>query len=316
VVNLDEPWVRALIDTTFLDEGRVRSSFRSRFLDSLRIRGLELRMGESVWLRSTEANVQLRDTLLVDKERQNYRLRGTLRAERGTYRLVVGPVTREFTVTDGTVRYFGTPDLDAALDINARHVVNPVPLPGRETAEQVTVLAHIGGTLIVPRLTLRAEEREMPQAEVISYLMFGIPNVGAAVEGGSGSTQRYLVQSAASSLVTGELSRVLISDLGVPLDYVEIRPGSPEDPISGALFAAGWQIGPRTFLIVNAGFCQGRPVSLNNTFGASLQYRFDQSWRTEASFEPVRTCAAPAVEAQAQSVVRQLGLDLLWEKRF
>jgi hypothetical protein len=116
--------------------------------------------------------------------------------------------------------------------------------------------------------------------------------------------------------VTGELSRVLISDLGVPLDYVEIRPGSPEDPISGALFAAGWQIGPRTFLIVNAGFCQGRPVSLNNTFGASLQYRFDQSWRTEASFEPVRTCAAPAVEAQAQSVVRQLGLDLLWEKRF
>ena len=50
-----------------------------------------------------------------------------------------------------------------------------------------------------------------------------------------------------------------ISDLGVPLDYVEIRPGAPDDPISGALFAAGWQIGPRTFLIVNAGFCQGRP---------------------------------------------------------
>jgi len=316
VVNLDEPWVRALIDTTLLDDGRLRSSFRSRFLDSLRIRGLELVMGESVWLRSTEANVQLTDTVTVDKEKQNYRLQGTLRAERGTYRLIVGPVTREFTVTEGTVRYFGTPDLDAGLDIEARHIVNPVPLPGRETAEQVTVLAHIGGTLLVPHLTLRAEEREMPQAEVISYLMFGVPSVGAATEGGAGSTQRYLVQSAASSLVSGELSRMLISDLGVPLDYVEIRPGSPEDPISGALFAAGWQIGPKTFLIVNAGFCQGRPVSLSNTFGASMQYRFDRSWRAEASFEPLRTCAAPAVEAQTQSVVRQLGLDLLWEKRF
>ncbi len=316
VVNLDEPWVRALIDTTLLDDGRLRSSFRSRFLDSLRIRGLELVMGESVWLRSTEANIQLTDTITVDKEKQNYRLRGTLRAERGTYRLIVGPVTREFTVTEGTVRYFGTPDLDAGLDIEARHVVNPVPLPGRETAEQVTVLAHIGGTLLVPRLTLRAEERAMPQAEVISYLMFGVPSVGSATEGGAGSTQRYLVQSAASSLVSGELSRVLISDLGVPLDYVEIRPGSPEDPMSGALFAAGWQIGPRTFLMLNAGFCQGRPVSLSNTFGASMQYRFDRSWRAEASFEPVRTCAAPAVEAQTQSVVRQLGLDLLWERRF
>jgi hypothetical protein len=316
VVNLDEPWVRALIDTTLLGDGRLRSSFRSRFLDSLRIRGLELVMGESVWLRSTEANIQLSDTITVDKEKQNYRLRGTLRAERGTYRLIVGPVTREFTVTEGTVRYFGTPDLDAALDIEARHVVNPVPLPGRETADQVTVLAHIGGTLLVPRLTLRAEERDMPQAEVISYLMFGVPSVGAATEGGAGSTQRYLVQSAASSLVSGELSRVLISDLGVPLDYVEIRPGSPEDPMSGALFAAGWQIGPKTFLILNAGFCQGRPVSLTNTFGASMQYRFDRSWRAEASFEPLRTCAAPAVEAQTQSVVRQLGLDLLWEKRF
>jgi hypothetical protein len=315
VVNLDEPWVRALIDTTLL-AGELGSTFQSRFLDSVRIRGLELRMGESVWLRSTEANIQLTDTITVEKEKQNYRLRGTLRAERGTYRLVVGPVTREFTVTEGTVRYFGTPDLDAALDIEARHVVNPVPLPGRESAEQVTVLAHIGGTLLVPRLTLRAAERDMPQAEVISYLMFGIPNVGAAVENGAGSTQRLMVQSAASSLVSGELSRVLISDLGVPLDYVEIRPGSPEDPISGAVFAAGWQIGPRTFLTVNAGFCQGRPVSLNNTFGASLQYRFDREWRAEASFEPLRTCAAPAAEAQAQSVVRQLGLDLLWEKRF
>jgi hypothetical protein len=316
VINLDEPWVRALIDTTLLADPRLRTEFYSRFLNSLRIRNLELTMGAGVWLRSTEANIQLTDTVTVAKDQDVYRLRGTLRAPRGTYRLVVGPVTREFVVTEGTVRFFGTPDLDAALDIEARHVVNPVPLPGRETAERITVVAHIGGTLLVPRLTLRAEERDMPQAEVISYLMFGIPSVADAAEGEVGSTQRYLVQSAASGIVSGELSRVLISDLGVPLDYVEIRPGSPSDPISGALLAAGWQIGRRTFLVVNAGFCEGRPVSLYNTIGASLQYRFNPAWRTEASFEPLRTCAAPAVEAQTQSVVRQLGLDLLWEKRF
>ncbi len=317
VIDLDAPWVRGLIDTTLLRDPTLRTRFSSRFLESLRIRNLELRMGASVWLRSAEANIQLTDTVVVDKTAEGYRLRGTMNAPRGTYRLVIGPVTREFVVTQGTVRFFGTPDLDAALDIEARHVVNPVPLPGRETAERVTVIAHIGGTLLVPRLRLRAEEREMPEAEVLSYLMFGLPTVGAAAtDGQAGSTERYLLQNAVSSVVSGELSRVLISDLGVPLDYVEIRPGAPDDPISGALFAAGWQIGPRTFLIVNAGFCQGRPVSLNNTVGASLQYRLDRSWRTEASFEPLRTCSAPAVEAQTQSVVRQLGLDLLWERRF
>ncbi len=316
VIDLDEPWVRALIDTTVLADPRLRTEFSSRFLNTLRIRDLDLTMGSSVWLRSTEANIQLTDNVTVAKEEDVYRLRGTLRAPRGTYRLVVGPVTREFVVTQGTVRYFGTPDLDAALDIEARHVVNPVPLPGRETADRITVVAHIGGTLLVPRLTLRAEGRELPEAAVISYLMFGIPSLADVAGGEAGSTQRYLVQSAASGLVSGELSRALISDLGVPLDYVEIRPGSPSDPISGALLAAGWQIGPRTFLVVNAGFCEGRPVSLHNTLGASLQYRFGPAWRTEASFEPLRTCNAPAVEGQTQSVVRQLGLDLLWEKRF
>jgi len=40
-----------------------------------------------------------------------------------TYRLKVGPVSREFVVSEGTVRYFGTPDQDAALDIKAKHVV-------------------------------------------------------------------------------------------------------------------------------------------------------------------------------------------------
>src|SRR2546422_1683756 len=65
----------------------------------------------------------------LKKERKEYLISGTLQAPRGTYRLKVGPVTREFVVSQGTVRYFGTPDQDAALDIEAKHVVHPVPTP-------------------------------------------------------------------------------------------------------------------------------------------------------------------------------------------
>jgi translocation and assembly module TamB len=310
VVNLDEPWVQDLIDTSLIREQRLGPEFESVFLDSLRIEGLQLSMGSDVWLRSTEANIQLAGAVSVNKVRDNYLLSGTLQAPRGTYRLVVGPVTREFVVTQGTVRYFGTPDLDAGLDIEARHVVHPVPGPSQRATEDITIIAHIQGTLLVPRLTLEAERQQLSQSEIISYLMFAKPSFELA--GGQGA----FAQSVAASLVAGELERTFVSDLGVPLDYVEIRPGDPSDPFAGAQFAAGWQIGEKTFLVLNAGFCQRRPIRVTNTLGASLQFRISPEWRTEASFEPVRSCLGTDADPQPGTVTRQVGLDLFWERRY
>jgi translocation and assembly module TamB len=309
VVNLDEPWVQDLIDTSLIRTQRLGPEFESVFLDSLRIQGLQLTMGSDVWLRSTEANIQLQGAVTVNKVRDNYLLSGTLQAPRGTYRLVVGPVSREFVVSQGTVHYFGTPDLDAELDIEARHVVHPLPSPTTRAADDkdITVIAHIRGTLLVPRLTLEAERKELSQSELIAYLMFGRPSFELA--GGQGAFAR----SAAASLVAGEVERTVVSDLGVPLDYFEFRPGDPSDPLARTQLAAGWQIGNKTFLVLNAGFCQRQQVRVTNTLGASLQFRVSPEWRTEASFEPVRNCLGTAADPQA---ARQVGLDLFWERRY
>jgi translocation and assembly module TamB len=94
VVNLDEPWVQDLIDTTLIRQQRLGPEFQSLFFDSLRVRDLHLTMGEDVWLRSNEANIQLQGSVVVNKIGRNYALSGTLEAPRGTYRLIVGPVTR------------------------------------------------------------------------------------------------------------------------------------------------------------------------------------------------------------------------------
>jgi hypothetical protein len=100
----------------------------------------------------------------------------------------------------------------------------------------------------------------------------------------------------------------------VPLDYFEVRPGNANDPLSGAQLAAGWQIGRKTFLVLNAGFCRGaKQVRVTNALGASLQFRISPEWRTEASFEPVRDCA---VADNQTTPPRQVGLDLFWEKRY
>jgi len=319
VVNLDEPWVQDLIDTSLIRTQRLGPQFESVFLDSLRIDGLRLAMGSDVWMRSTEANIQLTGSLVVNKVRSSYLLSGTLQAPRGTYRLVVGPVSREFVVTQGTVHYFGTPDLDAELDIEARHVVHPVASTAGGvgagaggSGQDITVIAHIRGTLLVPRLTLEAEREALSQSELISYLMFGRPSFELA--GGQGA----FVRSAAASLVAGEVERTVVSDLGVPLDYFEFRPGDPSDPYARTQLAAGWQIGNKTFLVLNAGFCQRQQVSVANTLGASLQYHVSPEWRTEASFEPVGTCilgTGSGVQQNA-SAQRQVGLDLFWERRY
>ncbi|MGH7615278.1 MAG: translocation/assembly module TamB domain-containing protein [Gemmatimonadales bacterium] len=325
VIDLDapDPALAALIDTSLaalIRRQGLGPSFHNVFLDSLRIRDLQLAMGNSMWLRSNEANIQLTGRLNVNKVNRNFLLTGNLQAPRGTYRLLVGPVTREFVVTQGSVRYFGTPDLDAGLDIEARHVVRPVSTTTQTTKvcggkdENVTVVAHIGGTLYVPRLTLQAQECDMPQTDIISYLMFGQPSADIAsgtpgVATGRSALLSSTVSSIISGAISGELERTVVSDLGIPLDYVEIRPGDPGSPWMGASFAAGWQVGQKTFFIVRASLCPGA-----NQLGASLQFRISPEWRTEASVEPVRSC--PNDVPGTGNSQRQVGGDLFWERRY
>ena len=324
IIDLDtpDPSMAGLIDTSLaavIQRQGLGPSFHSVFLDSLRIQDLQLTMGSSVWLRSNEANIQLSGRLNVNKVNRNWLLTGTLQAPRGTYRLQVGPVSREFIVMQGTVRYFGTPDLDAGLDIAARHVVHRTSPPGATTttatgaaSDNIPIVAHIGGTLLVPRLTLSAEGQELSQTDILSYLMFGQPSGEITNSAGAaGGGRRALLLGTAASLAAGELERSVVSDLGIPLDYVEIRPGDPGNPLSGTSFAAGWQIGQKTFFIVRAGIC---PSAVSKTLGASLQFRISSEWRTEASVAPVGSCVSPKSQGAGQQ--QQVGFDLFWERRY
>ena len=314
IVNLDELGDTSL--ASVVEQQRLGPEFSNVFLDSLRIDDLELEMGSDVWLRSNEANIQLAGTARLTKRRNQFLVSGTLQAVHGTYRLKLGPVAREFVVSQGTVRYFGTPDQDAALDIEAKHVVHPAPTSSQPSREDITVVAHIAGTLVVPKVTLEAERRELSQTEIISYLLFGKSSVDLAGDQGGIADQRAVVQSALS-LLSGEIEQTIVSG-GVPVDYVEIRPGGggAGAPLLGWQFAVGGQLGAKTFLVVNAGFCEGRPVGVSNTLGLSLQFRISPEWRTEASFEPVQTCADATSEALGNTLPRQVGLDLFWERRY
>ncbi len=314
VVNLQDPLFREFVDTTLIARAGLGPQFENRFLDSLRVDSLRLEMGSEVWLRSSEANIQLAGEVTVNKVRDRYRFTGTLETPRGTYRLELLPgglATRDFAVTRGQVRYFGTADLNADLDIDARHFVR-VP-----QGENVTVFVHIGGTLYDPQLSLTSDIRPaISETEIISYLLFGAPRV-PALAGSSGTEARRLQDLAIGNVLgalTGQLEASLIADLGIPLDYLQVRSFGTAGGFAGAELALGKQFtifGTSAFLTASPRFCAGEPWSTRN-LGASLEFRLSRKWLVAASVDPLRPCDTRTVDATSY----QLGVDLFWNKSY
>ncbi len=307
VINLEDTLFAGMVDTALLRRQGLGTEFQSRFLDSLRVDSLKLTMGNDVWLRSDEANIQLAGPVTVGKVGNRYRIDGTLTTPRGTYRLPLGPtISKDFTVTRGQVRYFGTPDLNAALDIDAKHTLRT------QRGETIGVLVHVGGTINAPTLTLSSDIRPpISETEIISYLLFGAPSVQAAGGGVFGNTAAQMVSTAASK-ITGQLGSSLISDLGVPLDFFEVRPEIGARGYEGTEISLGRQLGDRWFLTLSPRLCTQQQWTYQN-LGASVEFRMSQHWRLSASADPLQ-CAP--LGGQGTNVGYQLGFDILWEKRY
>jgi autotransporter translocation and assembly factor TamB len=310
IIDLEDPTIADLVDTTLLRRENLGGKFQNRFLDSLTITNLNMEMGSDVWLRSAEANIQLSGQVQLSKTRQAYTPSGTLEAVRGSYTLKIGPVTRDFTVERGTVRYFG--DLNAALDIRASHVVRAV------RGEEIPVIAVITGTLYAPKITLESTfNPPISETDLVAYLVTGYPANEATRLGQAGALETGL--SYFSSALSSELERALIQDIGIPLDLIEIRPGVSSRAGVSTLtqVAAGWQLGKKTFLTFNAGFC---PENLSqftySNLGASLEFRFSREWSLQASLEPTIQSCRQDFGITTTTNPYQIGSDIRWEREF
>jgi len=322
IVNLDDPEFRAIVDSALAAAPQLAPSAVTVFLDSVRVSAFAVRMGSDVWLRSTEANIQLTGAFQVSRTIEGgaplYRLDGTLNANRGTYRLDLGGVvSTEFRVTHGDVRFFGTPDFNPELDITAEHTVR-TPDNG-----QFNVQVVLTGTLLTPQLHLTSDQRPpLSETEIVSYLMFGRPT--NELTGGNGGVggQQQLLNSALSSLASvsaGLFEQSLVSDFGLPIDYLTIRPGvgtSQADLLSSARIEAGKQLSSRTFLTLSAGLCEVRQGTASGLFpGVGLEYTLSGHWSLESSYEPiVRQCNTSFTSQLANiNTNYQLGFDLFWQ---
>jgi hypothetical protein len=320
IIDLNDPANLAFLDTTLIRERKLGSDLSSRILQSLEVEDLRLNIGNDFWLRSAEANIQLGGSVLATRAGGAYRVDGTMRAVRGRYRLSPVPgFSRDFEVTKGDVRFFGTSDLNAQLDIEARYTVRT-----NRNAE-LPIIARITGSLQDPKLKLESTQRPpLSELDIASYLVTGAPASEALAQGQSvlvTNVSNYVLSAGASAL-----EAAMQEDLGMSIDMFQVRtinsPGANASALGSAIAVdAGWQLTKAFFIRFNAGFCtagsNGPPVDYRN-FGAAIEWRWNSWWRLQGVMEPVlRNCGVTAVGSTVSSNLRyQLGADILWEREY
>jgi hypothetical protein len=200
-------------------------------LGALIPRELRVTVGESVWLQSPDARIQIRGDLTIDRPAGTATnlIFGELDAVRGSYTVEFGPFRRQFDIVQGVVRFYNTPELNPSLDITAAYRV-------RGAGEQpLDVLVHLTGTMQQPRVELSTTNRvPLSQSELASLLLFGRTSDAAA-----GLPEELLsglvVQEMLANLIVAQIEKTLVNTGFV--DFVRVRTSTAAG--SGAAGAGG-----------------------------------------------------------------------------
>lgn len=337
LVDLNDPELVDVVDTTIASNRAILPTAPSEFTKNLRLDNVSINVGDDVWLRSVEANIKLGGSLNVTLgrspvtgEKSQLALDGQLNAVRGTYRLNVVPfVQPTFDVEQGTLRFFGTPDLDPALDITA---INTVRRPAQSlNGQDIRIRATIGGTLSAPSLALSsADNLPLSQSDLLSYLITGEPAFALDY-----TSAQYVNQIAnvavrsAGNIISSAIPRSVfdVVELQTPAVIAPQAPGTADNAtfysnLLNTRALVGKQLNNSLFLNFSTGFCAENfrsASSFQRNLGLRLEYRLNQSYTAQLGVEPGTTdllCSRPGSLQTIQQTPPQLGIDFLRSWRF
>jgi translocation and assembly module TamB len=330
IVDVDElaaAELGAFVDTSFARTDLIvrRPTWMDSIIHNLTVSNVDIAIGDDVWLRSQEASIKLGGSVSVTRQGNRLALVGPLLANRGTYRLYLGPgVIRTFEVQRGVITFFGGPVIDPALDIVAVHTVRQA---GGSDRRDVRIRVTIGGTLLQPRLALSSDERiQISETQILSYLVSGQPTFIAENTG--------QLQTAAATLLPtlgAVIERAIFEQLRF-IDMFQLQAGTTtlsqstffEDlgqAIAQSRIALGKQITERTFLTANAGLCtiggqNAESQRFIDALGLTLEHRLNHGFSVQLSVEPATSAALCRTDAVEFNRPRQWGVDLFREWSF
>ena len=327
VVDLNDSTLATVLDTTVPQNRTLLPQAPIDFTKNLRLENVGVHIGDDVWLRSAEANIKLGGALSVTLTNNartgasQLALEGELSADRGVYHLDVVPLVQPvFDVEKGTLRFYGTPDLNPTLHITA---INTVRQPQQSlNGQDVRIRVTIGGTLSAPTLVLSsADNLPLTQSDLLSYLVTGQPAFALDY-----STQQYVNQHAsavirsAGSVISSAIPRSVfdVVDLQTPstLGGTVAQQGLDAQSLLNTRAVLGKQLNNNLFLNFTTGFCA---ENFRNNLGLRLEYHFNQAYTALFGLEPGSSdlaCARNGVTPSIQQTPPQFGLDLSRAWRF
>ena len=285
------------------------------FAENVQINSLEVEVQEGVWFQTRDARVEIRGQLVVFRSGTQPRIYGNLQAVRGTYALTIGPIVRQFDVISGSVRFFGTQDLNPELDITAEHEVRSGAGTGGQST--LSILVRVTGTAEFPKVALTSDTRPpLPESELLNYLVFGQPSFRLTQQ--QGFAQQLLVQEFLGGILVQELGH-----LGLPCEYLrmrgrptEITIGSPLAGFGATSLECGVQVLPDVFLTLETGVASAMNPSnpLNALLGVSVDWQISDYVAARVAREPVRS-GIGGLLFQSSDIPYQWSTDLngTWE---
>jgi hypothetical protein len=282
------PGVEAEAAATMAEANLEAPSAGPSLFDRLELDDVVVIAGPNLWVVSDQFRAQLSGELILHKVEDGLEISGTLEGDRGIFTLQVGPLVRRFTLTQTTVRFFGTPELNPGLDVTATRVI---PGAGGQMTE---IVIHLTGTLREPHVAVStANGAQVPEAELLSFLLFGAPSYAAPGQfplGGPILEEAVFGIGSVAELASIGIEEALISDLGLPLDYFLIQPTQgPFGGLGAPTIVLGEEIAPNVYLTVNtgAGGLFGAGATPANAWAVTVQWRITSQWTLELGVVPV-----------------------------
>ncbi|MFQ5678518.1 MAG: translocation/assembly module TamB domain-containing protein [Gemmatimonadota bacterium] len=282
IVDLTDPDVYALIDTTVVSERRLLERVQNPFMRNLKLE-MELAIGPDLWLRSDVLNVELEGEgldLRMDRAAESIVGFGTVRLIRGRYVFDRFPPYRQsLQLAEGTLEFVGEPGLNPSLQIAAEYRT-------RTDQGPVTVRVLIGGTMRQTELTLESEP-PLAESDQLCFLALGSPCVTAT---DVRQAERFVREGVLGTIGSG-LSSALVGDVG--LDYLTLRSTRPvgREIESQGFFSRGVLAGfAGTELEVGKYLGHDLFVTVAQPLGSrypgwSIEWRFTPHWTLEARAE-------------------------------
>jgi translocation and assembly module TamB len=345
VISLDDPELYRVVDTSALTDRHILPTPPSALMDHLTLENVTVQMGREVWLRSSEANINLGGQVTIQSGRSQrgstagrmqLTLDGALQTVRGTYKLNLGPVVRTFQVENGDVRFFRDDDLNGTLNVNGLYTVRQSSQQGARP--DVHVRVHLSGTLLAPHMELSNADSSrgtpLTQADLVSYLVTGQPsNQIGGPTGDYTSTALNTAVSYGFSQFTAGYTGGLCDDAQLSTAGLDEYQGQRFRDVGGGIlsgtqFNCARQLGDKFFLRLDYGLCQvgqivgggsgtSDPLTFADEIGVKLDYEISNKVTLSFGIEPPTAAVLCTRDASARGFAptpRQFGMDLfrLW----